>query len=148
MERNRTMTGARARVLWDGKKIGWATDVRAGDNHDYRPAVVLDELYVAEHVLAGYTAHVSMGMLFLIGRALRDLGLTPAHGATSQDHLRNALALGELTIAILDNQTSEVIGQVLGVKVRDRDVTFQAGNLVGMQVVCVCRELRDTADLA
>jgi hypothetical protein len=141
------MTGARARLTIDGKKVGWATGIRCRRAIDYREALVLDDIMVAEHVPTVYRVSLSFTTLTMIGKSLEALGLFPKGGNAAGDRLRNILDAAEMTVIVEDNSTGDVLFQVLGVKLSEINLGFDAGNISGTDVTAVARELKDGSEL-
>jgi len=58
------------------------------------------------------------------------------------------LAMGELTATIEDNETAQIIANVEGVKISERNVNISARGVVGTNVSMVAKRARDESDLS
>jgi hypothetical protein len=146
-ERGRTISGARARLLIKGQKIGWATGIRARTAIGYQPTRVLDEIEVAEHVPNTYDVSLSFTTLTILGKSLQQLGLFPKGGPAEGDRLKEILGFEELTVVIEDNVESTPLFQILGVKIAEQNIAIDAGNLSGTDVTAVARSIKDASEL-
>jgi hypothetical protein len=147
-ERNRIFTGARARFMVEGKKVGWATGVNVDEAIEYQPARVLDNIEVEEHVPVAYDVSLSFETLTIVGQTLKSLGLFPKGGqAGPSSRLRNILTMGELSVGIEDNQTEQVQLLVTGVKIARQGIQIQAGNISGTNVTAVGKAVRDASEM-
>jgi hypothetical protein len=83
----------------------------------------------------------------IIGETVKSRGIFPGLGSNPDEHLRNILTNGELTITIEDNQTGAILYQVEGVRIAERDVSISARGIAGENVSMVAIRCRDEADL-
>lgn len=146
-ERGRTMSGARARLLVAGQKIGWATGIRVRESIQYNPTRVIDEIEVAEHVPLTYDVSVSFTTLTILNKSLKQLGLFPKGGAAEGSRLFNILNHEELTVVVEDSVTSTALFQLMGVKISEQNLSFDAGNISGSDVTAVARSVKDASEL-
>ena len=105
VEKGNAFTGARALLLVEGIKVGYALNCSGGEELQVEPIEPLDQLEVAENVPTHYRVRFSMGMVRLVRDSLKKRGHFPKHGANSEEFLRNVLTSGELTVSVQDNQT-------------------------------------------
>jgi len=141
------LTGARARLSIDGKKVGYATGVTVREMLNHEPIKVLDDIQVKEHVPVDYEVSMTASTVRLTGTSLKSLGWVALQGATSADHLTNIIALGELVAQIEDTQTGTILGVVEGIRIQEQDLTIQARGVVGINVTMVAKRFRDEADV-
>lgn len=146
-ERGRTMSGARARLMIAGAKIGWATGVRLRESIQYNPTRVIDEIEVAEHVPLAYDVSLSFTTLTIVGKSLKQLGLLPKGGAAEGSRLANILAHPDLAVVIEDSVTGVALANVIGVKIAEQNLAFDAGNISGTDVTAVARAIKDPSEL-
>lgn len=146
-DRNRVLTGARARLLIRNKTVGWVTDFSVTESIEYQETNVLDLLEVYEHVPVGYRVRCNFGTLTIVGKSLKELGFFPKGGESRGARLKNILDLGDLSLGIEDNQTTTVQYVVTGLKIGENTVSIQAGSISGTQVTCVAKAIKDASEL-
>tara|TARA_Y100000034_G_scaffold136543_1_gene213722 strand:- start:711 stop:1160 length:450 start_codon:yes stop_codon:yes gene_type:complete len=142
------LTGARARFSLNGVKVGYATGVSVREMIQYEPVKALDNIQVEEHVAVDYDVSMTADVVRIIGETFKSQGWFPKQGSTPEEFLQNVLATGELTAMIEDNETSQVVMNVEGVKVAERNVNITARGVVGTNVSMVARLARDESDLS
>lgn len=143
MEKGRVLTGARARFLLNGKKVGYATRVAYSEELEYQPVDVLDNIQSEEHVPVGYRVQLSCGTVRIVGETVKSQGYFPSIGATPEEHLNNVLVSGVLTATILDSKTGRPILQVEQVKLSSRSASVDARGMVGEDLTFVAIRARD-----
>lgn len=141
------VTGARARFLLNGVKVGYATGVNVDETVTLEPVKVLDDIQVKEHVPTDYDVSMSADMIRIVGDTIKSRGWFAKQGQTSSEHLANLLASGEIDAVVEDSQTGQIIMQVEGVKISRRSVSISARGIVGTNVTFVARRARDESDL-
>lgn len=145
-ERKQLFTGARARLLINGVKIGWATGVSGSRSYQKEPVDVLDNLETEEFATLGYRVSLRASIVGIVSQSLVRAGLLPEVGQTSDEHLRNLLAQGTLTIQIEDNQTGAVIYEFTRCEVADENFSVQARSLMMRDVNFVGIRIADVAE--
>jgi len=145
--RGKVVSGARAAVLMDGKKVGWATSIRVRHGIDYRPVRVLDKLEVDTHEPTGYTVSVTLGTLTIIGENMKTAGYMPGAGREEGSRLLNVLDRADISLSINDRQIGRPEWIVVGVRVGTEDINVDAGNLSGTNVECVATECFHVSEL-
>ena len=141
------LTGVRARFLINGVKIGFATGVTIREIITYEPVKVLDNIEVEEHVPTDYDVSMTADLIRIVGDSIKSRGEFPKQGPTPQAFLFNIITNGELVAAIEDNQTGQIVANVEGVKISERNVTITARGVVGTNVSMVAKRARDESDL-
>lgn len=147
MERGKVITGARSKLLIEGKPIGWATDITVTEGIDYGESIVLGSIEVQEHVPNIYRVRLQFGTLTISGKSLKQQNIFPKCGTTESDRLRNIINTGEMVVAVLDDHTNAIMHVVTGVKLSEQTITIQAGNISGTSVTAVARTLKDASEL-
>ena len=88
-ERGLVFTGARARFLINGTRIGWATNVNGGEEIQFDPAEVIDNIEVQEFIPVAYRANLSASRIKIVGKTFRSQGFFPSGGANAEERLSN-----------------------------------------------------------
>jgi hypothetical protein len=148
MATGNVLTGARARFSLNGVKVGYATGVSVRESITYEPIKVLDTIQVVEHVPTDYDVSMTADLVRIVGETIKSLSWFPAQGATPEEHLTNILASGELKATIEDNETSQIVMNVEGVRISERNVNVSARGVVGTNVSMVAIRARDESDLS
>lgn len=147
-EKGRLYTGARARLLLDGVKVGYATNVSIGEEIQLDPVEVIGNIQVEEFVPVAYRVTFSASHMVLIGESIKSRGWFPALGTTIENHLENILVSGSLQATIEDIGTGKVFAVVEQVKVSGRNYTINARGAVGEDVTFVAIRVRDQSEVA
>jgi hypothetical protein len=142
------LTGARARFSLDGVKVGFATGVTLREMITYEPVKVLDNIQVEEHVPTDYDVSMTADMIRIVGDTIKSRGWFPSQGSSPTQHLSNMITTGELVATLEDNQTNQIIANVEGVKISERNLTITARGVIGTNVTMVAKRARDEFDLA
>lgn len=142
-EKGRLLTGARARFSLNGVKVGYARNVTLGEEIQYDPAEVLDNIEVEEFAPVAYRVTFNAGQFRIVGETVKSLGWFPPVGANTEEHLENILTQGDLTATLEDNKTNRVIATVEQVKVSGHNYTVDARGIVGEDVNFVAIRVRD-----
>lgn len=140
------LTGARAKFLINGVKVGYATGVTVREMLTHEPVKVLDDIQVAEHVPVDYEVSMTASTIRLIGTSLKTLGWVAQQGSSPNEHLNNIIALGEMVASIEDNQTGTVLAVIEGVRIVEQDMTVTSRGIIGTNVTMVAKRMRDEAD--
>lgn len=144
--KGRIYTGARAKLMLQGKPIGYARNVAITEELEYQPIEVLDNVEVEEHVVVAYRARFTCSMFRIVGDTLKSEGFFPPTGKNSTEHLENVLISGDLTASLYDTQTGKIIANVTGVRVASHNFTVDARGVVGEDVEFVCIAVRDESE--
>lgn len=146
-EKGKLFTGARARFLLNGTKVGYARNVSGREEINYEEVNVLDNIQVEEHVPTGYTCSLTAGLFRIVGKTLKSQGWFPSLGANTEEHLSNILTNGTLVATIEDNQTGEIIATYEQVKIRSHNFTIDARGVVGEDVEFVAIRAKDESEV-
>lgn len=146
-EKGKLFTGARARFLLNGTKVGYARNVSGTEEIQYEPVNVLDNIQVEEHVPVGYTCSLNCSLFRIVGETLKSKGYFPNLGANTEEHLKNILTNGDLVATIEDSQTGEIIATYEQVKIASHNFTIDARGIVGEDVTFVCIRSKDESEI-
>src|SRR5512137_1888950 len=129
-----TLTGCRALFSIDGVKVGYATGVTVREVITYEPIKVLDNIQVEEHVPTDYDVSMTADMVRIVYDSIKAKGWFPSQGSSPAEFLTNILNTGELTATIEDSKTAQIVANVEGVKIAERNMTITARGIVGTNV--------------
>jgi hypothetical protein len=146
-EKGRVFTGARARFLLNGKKVGYARNVSGREEINYEDVNVLDNIQPEEQVATGYTCSMTSSLFRIVGESLKSQGWFPSIGANPEEHLKNILTNGDLVATIEDNQTGKIMATYEQVKVRGHNWTIDARGVVGEDVDFVAIRAKDESEI-
>jgi hypothetical protein len=146
-EKNLVLTGARARLLLNGVKIGWATNVSIGEEIAYEPVEVLDNIEVQEHVPTAYRVTFTAGRVRIVGQTWKSQGFMPKGGANAEERLTNIINQGDITAIIEDNQTGQILATIEQVRVASHNYTVNARGIVGNDVSFVGVRIKDESEI-
>jgi len=148
MSTGNVLTGARARFSLNGIKVGYATGVTIREAITYEPIKILDSIQVVEHVPTDYDVSMTADFVRIVGETIKSQAWFPKQGATPEEHLTNILSSGELKATIEDNETAQIIMNVEGVRIAERNVNVMSRGVVGSNVSMVAIRARDESDLS
>lgn len=146
-EKGLVVTGARARLLINGIKIGWATNVSVSESITYEEVRVLDNIQVQEHVPTSYAVGLSASRIRIVGKTLKSQGFFPSVGQDPDEHLQNILTNGELSVTLEDNQTGQIIATYEQVKCSDHNFTVTSVGIVGNDMNFVAIRSKDESEV-
>ncbi len=146
-EKGRLMTGARARFLIEGRKVGYARNVRIEERVDYEPVEVLDNIEVEEYVPTAVRVTLSAGWFRIVGETVKSLGYFPSNGANTEEHLENILLSGDLTATLEDTHTGKIIATVEQVKIASHNYTIDARGVVAEDAEFVAIRMKDESEI-
>jgi len=146
-EKNVVFTGARARFLVNGIKIGFATNVTVSEEIAYDPVEVLDNIQVQEYVPTAYRVTLTMSRIRIVGKTLKSQGFFPKIGGNAEEHLSNILTNGELVCTVEDNETGTIMATFEQCKVASHNWTVNARGIVGNDVTFVCIRVKDESEI-
>ena len=137
-EKGRVFTGARARLMVHGKKIGYATNVAGSEEIQYDPIEVLDNIQVEEFVPVAYRVTLTASKVRIVGESLKTQGLFPPIGTSPEEHLTNILLSGDMSAVIEDSKSPGAsIAKYEQVKIASQNYTVNARGVVGEDVTFV-----------
>lgn len=140
--RGLVLSGARARLLIEGVKVMYTTNASYGEEVQYDPVEVLDQLEVAEHVPTAYRVNFSAQVVRVITNSvkLRD-------GVRIFPRLEDILTSGEMTATIEDKVTGTIISNIERVKASNYRINIGARGIVLTDVEFVAIRVRDESEL-
>lgn len=146
-EKGRVFTGARARFLIDGKKVGYATNVAGSEEIEYQPVEVLDNVEVEEFVPVAYRVTFTASLVRIIGQTIKSEGFFPQSGTSPEEHLQNILLQGDMVCTIEDSKTNKIMMTLEQVKMQSRNFTINARGIVGKDVTFVATRMKDESEV-
>lgn len=140
--RGLVLSGARARLMIEGVKVMYATNVSYGEEIQLDPVEVLDQLEVAEHVPVGYRVNFSAQMVRVITNSikLRD-------GVAIFPRLEDILTSGELTATVEDRVTGTIVSNIERVRAASYNINVGARGIVLNDVQFVAIRIRDESEI-
>lgn len=144
--KGRILTGARARLLINGIRVGYATGIDGGETIDHEELNVLDNVEVEENVPVKYRARFSAALVRVVGETLKSMGIFPKTGQNASDHLKNILTNGDLTIAVEDNQTGKIVEIIEQCKATSRTWNVAAVGMGAYNVEFNCIRAKDETE--
>lgn len=142
MERGQVLTGARARLYWNGAPVLYCTSVDYSEEYQEDPVEVLGELDVQEHVTTAYRVTMSAELVEIVGNELKS-----RNGQVIMSKLDEVLFSGEATAMIEDKKTGTVIDSIQGVKCTRQQKRIMSRGMVLTSVTFVARRIRSTSEL-
>lgn len=146
-EKGRVLTGARARLMANGKKVGYVTQYSVSEELTYEPVEVLDNIETEELVPTGYRVSGSVGTVRLVGETLKSAGYFPSAGKNPETHLLNILQQADLTLALEDSKTKRTVALVEGLKFGGNNLNVSARGITGNDVSFTAIRLKDESEL-
>ena len=147
-EKGRVFTGARARFIYNGKKVGYATNVAGSEEIQWDPVEVLDNIQVEEHVPVAYRVTFTASLVRIVGETVKTLGWWPKQGTSPATHLQNILLQGELSAVIEDSKTKQTIMTLEQVRLASHNFTVNARGIVGQDCTFVAIRMKDESEIS
>ena len=146
-EKGNIFTGARARFSIEGIKVGFARNVSMREMLQLDPAIVLDNIEVAEHVPTGYEVSMSCEKIRIVGDTFKSRGWFAKTGANTEEHLTNILNSGELSAILEDTRTGKILAMVEQLRAASYNWTVDARGIVGENVEFVAIRIKDESEI-
>jgi len=146
-DKGRVFSGARARLLVNGIKVGYARNCSGGESLQLEPVEAMDNVETEEFVPTRYRCRFSMGYVRIVGKTAKTDGYVPSLGGNSDEHLSNILTNGDLVVTIEDNQTGLVIMTLEQARVQDHNWSIDATGIVGQDLEFVAIRMRDESEV-
>ncbi len=108
-ESGRILTGPRASISINGRRRGYARDLRIEESLRYDPLRVLGNIRVQEQVPISYEVQLRASEIFVVGDSIKSDLIFPKVGSSPEEHQRNILDLAELDISIEDVRTRQIM---------------------------------------
>jgi hypothetical protein len=147
-EKGRVLTGARSRFSIEGRKVGYATNVNGSEEIEYQPVEVLDNIEVSEHVPTAYRATLTASLVRIVGETIKSQNFFPSAGKSTEEHLQNILAQGEMVAMLEDSKTSKTVMTAEQVKIASRNFSVAARGIVGKDINFVLIRMKDESEIA
>jgi hypothetical protein len=145
-EKGRVFTGARARFMIDGKKVGYATNCSGGEEIQYEQLECLDNIEVEENVPVGYRVTFSASKARIVGETIKSEGFFPKTGKNPAEHLQNILLQDDMVCVIEDSKTERKIMTLEQVKMGSRNFTINARGIVAKDVTYLAIRMKDESE--
>ncbi|MCH9837360.1 hypothetical protein K0U83_16980 [bacterium] len=143
MARGLVLSGARARLLIDGVKVMYATNVSYSEEITHDPIEVLDQLEVAEFVPTAYRVTFSAQMVRVVTNTVKN-----RDGVVIFPRLEDILTKGDLTATIEDSQTGNVVANVERVRATRYSNNIGARGIVLTDVEFVAIRIRNESEIS
>lgn len=141
-ELGRVLSGARARLMIDGVPVLYATNVNYSEEIQYDPVEVLDLLEVAEFVPVAYRVTFTSQHVRVVTNPIKN-----RDGIQIFPSLPDILQAPDLTAAIEDNVTGEVLANIQRVKASRYTVNIGARGIVLTDVEFVAIRIEDESEI-
>ena len=135
VQRGQVGHGARVYLRINGKKVGYMTSVDGGENIEFQPVEVLDNLEVVEHVPVRYTVNLSASRVFLVNASLKKAGIF--------ESVRGILSRQVFTLEVVDRVEGKVIQTFEGVRASSNSWSFEKGQISFNRMEFVAQRIRD-----
>lgn len=145
-EKGRVFTGARARFMIDGKKVGFATNVAGSEELQLDPLELLDNIEVDEFVPVAYRVTFTASLVRIVGETVKSEGYFPKSGTSPDEHLTNILLQGDMVCVLEDSKTGKKVMTLEQVKMASRNFTVNARGIVGKDVTFVAVRMKDESE--
>lgn len=122
------ISGARAKLLINGKEVGYATGVNASEDITNVRVNVLGEIDSEEIVPTSRTVSVNCNFVRILDKSLQEQGAW-VEGRTTQ-----VLTFPEISIVILDRVTSNKIWSIEGARCQTRNWSVDSGGIMSTNV--------------
>lgn len=146
-EKGRIFTAARARFSMNGAPVGYARGCNSRESVGHEPFRAIGRIEVIENVPVTYDVAFSASLARLVGESLKSLGWQPKVGTSPDDMLKNILEMGDLTVTIEDQITSELIEVIEQIRFASRATSYQSGSITMQDVEFVGIRSRDAFDV-
>lgn len=140
-------TGARARILFNNKSVGYGTGCNSRENINFEKVRPLGNIRVVENVPTSYDVSFTMDFARVVNSSLKAAGIFPKTGIDDEAHLRNILTNGLLTIVIMDRVTDKPIGTLHEAQCSMRGMNVGGQGVVGENTEWVGTVLTDESEV-
>ena len=137
--KGRVLTGARARFMIEGKRVGYATDVSFTEEIQFEEVDELDNIEAVEFVPVGYRVRFTASIVRIVGHSLKALSIFP--------RVENILTSGVLTVAIEDPVTGQIILTLEQVKAENYNYNIPARGIAVQNVQFNAIRARDESEV-
>lgn len=140
--RGLVLSGARMRLMLEGVKVAYATNVNYSEEIQRDPVEVLDQLEVAEHVAVRYRATLSAQWVRLVSQPIK-----LREGVTIMPTLDNILSQAPLTATLEDSVTGSVAANITQVEATRYSVAIGATGIVLTDAEFVAIRIQDESEI-
>lgn len=133
----RAFSGARAKILYDGKEAGWAREVTIQETIRNDRVDVLGNIYSEDIEAVAVTVTVRMGFVHISGKSLRAMGIWP------QGDTLTIANWPEATIELYDPEGDKPLFRVIGAKPADHTVRLDRNGVTMVDATWDARRLVD-----
>lgn len=140
--RGLVLTGARARLLINGVKVAYATNVSYSEEIQRDPIEPLDQYEVAEFVPIAYRVTFSAQMVRIVTNSIKN-----RDGVVIFPRLEDILTSGEMTASIEDRGTGHIIANIERVSATRYSSSIGARGIVLEDVEFVAIRMRNESEL-
>lgn len=141
--RGLVLSGARARLLIEGVKVGLATNVSYSEEIQQDPVEPLDQFEVAEYVPVAYRVTFSAQWVRIITKAIKN-----RDGVVLFPRLEDILEQAEMTATIEDRKTGTILANVERVKAQRYTSNIGARSIVLTDCEFTAIRIRDESEIA
>jgi hypothetical protein len=135
----RAFAGARAKILANGKEIGWAQGVNGQENIALQRVDVLGDIDTQEIEAIGRTVSFSCDFVRILDQSLAEMGIWPRGGTEI------VINFPELTFQIYDHVDEKVRWQIDGAKCESRSWRVDRTGVMTTNATWQARKLYDEA---
>lgn len=146
IQKGNVLTGARAKLLIAGVKVGYAKNFTVRESLEHQPVDALDNIETEENVPTRYKVNITFGFVRVVGNSVRKLNFMASVGSSPDEHLKNILAAGVVQVQLQDNQTGASIALVDSVSLTENNLQVDAAGIAGVDVTGVGIRMRDEFD--
>ena len=126
----KVLTGARARLFLNGKKLGFAMGVTVTENISQERIITLDNIRTTEFATTGITCQMRCRIYKIPNEDLVTSGLWVQAGTTPDEHKRLLLNFDPLTADVFDSFTNTYVMKVVGLVPTSRTFNVEARGVV------------------
>jgi len=126
----RVLTGGRARLFLNGKKLGFALGVTVTENITQERIRTIDNLRTTEFATTDYAVQIRCQVYRVPNADLVASGLWPQQGRTPDEMKRLFLDFENLTADLYDSYSNAYVGKVSGMAPTSRNIQIQARGVV------------------
>lgn len=136
------LTGARARLSFDGVKFALCLNVNYGEEIQHDPVEPIDQFEVAEFVPVAYRANFSAQTVRIVKNTLKN-----RDGVVVFPTLENILTRGEMTATVEDTPEAVVVANIERVKCTRYSVNIGARAITMTDCEFVAIRIRNESEI-
>jgi len=147
MAKGKVITGARARLSINGKKVGFATNCSGNETIELQDVEVLDNIEVEELVPVSYRVEFQASQVWVEGETIKSEGYFPRTGNSPEEHLQNILAMPDMVVTLEDSKSGALLMTLEQVKVSGKSFTLNARGIAGNDVTFRAIRMKDQSEV-